>query len=147
MSVIDTENYSTVATVDVGTEPQAVVASPNGKFVYVANANDNTVQVIDTSSNTVIATIPVGRSPRALAITNDGDADDLDETLYVPNFFARPRAGFVPPSTANLGGERQHRPSRPEPRASRSSARASSTIRARRSSTSCRPQPTPSSTR
>ena len=104
MSVIDTDNYSTVATVDVGTEPQAVVASPNGKFVYVANANDNTVQVIDTSSNTVTATIPVGRSPRALAITNDGDADDLDETLYVPNFFARPRAGFVPPSTANLGG-------------------------------------------
>src|SRR5262249_105567 len=50
------------------------------------------------------ATIPVGRSPRALAITNDGDSDDLDELVYVPNFFARPRAGFVPPSTANLGG-------------------------------------------
>src|SRR5262249_17921379 len=104
VSVIETDNYTTVATVRVGTEPQALVASPNGKFVYVANANDNTVQVIDTSTNSVIATIPVGRSPRALAITNDGDADDLDETLYVPNFFARPRAGFVPPSTANLGG-------------------------------------------
>ncbi len=98
------DDYSTVATIDVGTEPWAVVASPNGHFVYVANANDNTVQVIDTNTNTVIATIPVGRSPRALAITNDGDADDLDETLYVPNFFARPRAGFTPPSSANLGG-------------------------------------------
>jgi len=104
VSVIDTENYTTVATVDVGTEPQALVASPNGRFVYVALANDNAVKVIDTSTNGVIATIPVGRSPRALAITNDGDADDLDETLYVPNFFARPRTGFVPPSSANLGG-------------------------------------------
>jgi YVTN family beta-propeller protein len=104
VSVIDTESYSTVATIDVGTEPQALVASPNGRYVYVANANDNTVQRITTSTNTVTATIPVGRSPRALAITNDGDADDLNETLYVPNFFGRPRAGFVPPSSANLGG-------------------------------------------
>ena len=61
MSVIDVENYTTVATIDVGTEPWAVVA-----------------------------TIPVGRSPRALAITNGDDTDDTDETLYVPNFFARP---------------------------------------------------------
>ena len=104
VSVIDTQSYATVATVTVGTEPQAIVSSPNGLFVYVANANDNTVQVIDTNTNTVAATIPVGRSPRALAITNDGDTDDLDEVLYVPSFFARPRAGFVPPSTVNLGG-------------------------------------------
>jgi YVTN family beta-propeller protein len=104
VSVIDTGSFATVATVHVGTEPQALVASPNGRFVYVANANDNTVQVIDTNTNGVVATIPVGRSPRALAITNDGDADDLDELLYVPSFFARPRTGFVPPSSANLGG-------------------------------------------
>ena len=30
--------------------------------------------------------------------------DDTDELLYVPNFFGRPRAGFTPPSSANLGG-------------------------------------------
>ncbi len=104
VSVIETETYTTVATVDVGTEPQALVASPNGRYVYVALANDDAVRVIDTDTNAVIASIPVGRSPRALAITDDGDADDLDETLYVPNFFARPRAGFAPPSSANLGG-------------------------------------------
>ena len=100
--------------------------------------------MIDTNTNGVIATIPVGRSPRALAITNDGDADDLDETLYVPNFFARPRTGFVPPSSANLGGsDDAGAASRPEPRGSRWSARASSTIRARPWSTSSRPRPTP----
>jgi YVTN family beta-propeller protein len=104
VSVIDMTDDTVVTTVDVGTEPWAVVASPNGRFVYVANANDDAVQVIDTSTNAVTATIAVGRSPRALAITNDGDADDTDEFLYVPNFFARPRTGFVPPSSANLGG-------------------------------------------
>jgi YVTN family beta-propeller protein len=94
----------TKQTIDVGTEPQAIVASPNGKFVYVANASDNTVQVINTAVNKVVKKIRVGRSPRALAITNDGDGQDGDERLYVANFFARPRAGFVPPGTGNLGG-------------------------------------------
>jgi YVTN family beta-propeller protein len=104
VQVISLLDYSTVATVTVGTEPWAVVASPNGLYVYAANANSNSVSAIDTGTNTVIATIPVGRSPRALAISNDGDADDLDERLYVPNFYARPRAGFTPPSSAGLGG-------------------------------------------
>jgi YVTN family beta-propeller protein len=101
---LDDADYEIERTIDVGTEPQAVLASPNGSYVYVANASDDSVQVIETRKNRVIATIPVGRSPRALAITNDGDRDDRDETLYVPNFFARPRAGFTPPSSADLGG-------------------------------------------
>jgi YVTN family beta-propeller protein len=104
VSVIDFESYTTIATIAVGAEPWAVATSPNGRFVYVAIANENALQVIDTSTNTVTATIPVGRSPRALAVTNDGDDDDLDELVYVPSFFARPRAGFTPPSSADLGG-------------------------------------------
>ena len=104
VQVISLLDYSTVATIPVGTEPWAVVAAPNGLYVYAANASSNTVSAIDTTTNIVFATIPVGRSPRALAITNDGDTDDLDEKIYVPNFYARPRAGFTPPSTNNLGG-------------------------------------------
>ena len=103
VTVVNLINF-TKQTIDVGTEPQAVVASPNGRFVYVANASDNTVQVINTALNRVVKTIPVGRSPRALAVTNDGDGLDRDERLYVANFFARPRHGFVPPGTGNLGG-------------------------------------------
>lgn len=104
VQVISLLDYSTVATIAVGTEPQAVVASPNGLYVYAANASSNTVSAIDTNSNVVFATVQVGRSPRALAITNDGDTDDLDEHILVPNFYARARAGFTPPSSANLGG-------------------------------------------
>jgi len=104
VQVISLLDYSTIATIPVGTEPWAVVAAANGLYVYAANASSNTVSAIDTASNVVFATIPVGRSPRALAITNDGDADDLDERIYVPNFYARPRVGFAPPSTGTLGG-------------------------------------------
>src|SRR5262245_33682752 len=104
VSVLDLNDGSLIDTIVVGTEPQAVVASPNGSRVYVANASDDTVEVVDTETNEVVATIPLGRSPRALAITNDGDLDDADETLYVANFFARPRTGFTPPSSADLGG-------------------------------------------
>ena len=104
VSAINLVSCQTVATIPVGTEPWAVAATPNGSRIYVANANSNSVSVIDTTTNTVVQTINVGRSPRALAITNDNDADDTDEKVYVPNFYARPRTGFTPPSTANLGG-------------------------------------------
>lgn len=103
VSVINLIDYST-HTITVGTEPYAAVASPNGVYIYVANASSNSVTVILTESDTVLTTIPVGRSPRALAVSNDGDNDDLDERIFVTNFFGRARAGFTPPSTADLGG-------------------------------------------
>ena len=44
----------------------------------------------------MITTIPnVGFEPRGLAITNDGDADDTDETVYVTQFLSLPIAGKV----------------------------------------------------
>jgi autotransporter-associated beta strand protein/YVTN family beta-propeller protein len=43
-----------------------VAATPNGKYVYVANSNSNTVSVIDTASQTV-----------GYTITNKANKDDL----------------------------------------------------------------------
>lgn len=80
----------------VGTEPSALALTPNGKRLYVANARSNTVSVIDTATDAVIKTITsVGNEPRGLAITNDGDADDADESLYVTQFLSLPIAGKV----------------------------------------------------
>lgn len=82
--------------IQVGTEPYSLVMSPNGTRLYVANARSNTVSVIDPDSEQVIATIRnVGSEPRGMALTNDGDGDDLDETLYVTQFLSLPIAGKI----------------------------------------------------
>jgi len=72
----------------VGTEPYGLALTPNGTKLYVANARSGSVSVIDTATETVIKTIDVGPEPRGIAITNDGDADDLDETVYVTQFLS-----------------------------------------------------------
>lgn len=73
----------------VGTEPYGLALTPNGRKLYVSNARSNTVSVIDTQTDVVIATIAnVGFEPRGLAVSNDSDADDADETLYVSQFLA-----------------------------------------------------------
>jgi YVTN family beta-propeller protein len=80
----------------VGTEPYGVAVTPNGKKLYVTNARSNSVSVIDTASNRVIKTIQnVGIEPRGIAITNDGDADDNDETVYVTQFLSLPVPGKI----------------------------------------------------
>src|SRR5262249_23380943 len=82
--------------VPVGTEPYGLALTPNGTRLYVTNARSNSVSVIDTATDTVVKTIAnVGFEPRGLAITNDGDADDTDETVYVTQFLALPIAGRV----------------------------------------------------
>lgn len=77
--------------IKVGTEPFGVALTPNGTKLYVSNKSSNGVSVIDTASNRVIRTIEnVGFHPRGIAITNDGDGEDDDETVYVTQFFGMP---------------------------------------------------------
>src|SRR5262249_20147392 len=67
--------------------PSGIVASPKGKFLYVANANSDTVSVIDTTADAVVETIdckpeaklPFGTGSNAVALSADGS------TLYVAN--------------------------------------------------------------
>ena len=78
----------------VGTEPYSLLLTPNGTKLYVANSRSNDITVIDTATLYVDKTITgVGAEPRGLAMTNDGDENDDDETLYVTNFLALPIPG------------------------------------------------------
>jgi len=95
---------------NVGSEPTSILISPTGRQIYVANSADGTVSVILTqdlssdplSLNGRLADSgflgPTARDrlglahPRALAITDDGDEDDEDETLYATEFFSQPLA-------------------------------------------------------
>jgi len=74
-------------TIPVDLHPSGLIAGKDGRLVYVANANSDTVSVIDTRTEEVVETIacrPEGRLPfgsgsNALALSPDGG------TLYVAN--------------------------------------------------------------
>jgi len=82
--------------IHVGVEPYGLALTPNGAKLYVTNARSNSVSVIDTATDTVVKTIvDAGLEPRGIAISNDGDADDTDETVYVTQFLSLPIPGRV----------------------------------------------------
>jgi DNA-binding beta-propeller fold protein YncE len=92
---------------DVGSEPTGVALSPTGKSAFVANWQDGTISVVDTAKLTVRETYDLNAAlvstgflgevkpraalahPRALVVTNNLDANDKDETLYVTEYFGQ----------------------------------------------------------
>jgi YVTN family beta-propeller protein len=98
VSIISTSNRSVMGTIAVGTEPWALALTPNKTRLYVANASSDSVTVINTVTDRVLRTIQrAGDNPRAIAITNDGDASDADEKVFVASFLAIYRPGEVRP--------------------------------------------------
>lgn len=86
VSVIDTADHKVIATIEVGDNPNDLRLADDGRL-FVACANDNTVQVIDTKTLTVIEKLsttltpraPGGSTPNALAI------DEKRHLLYIAN--------------------------------------------------------------
>jgi YVTN family beta-propeller protein len=89
VSVLSPETGKTLEVVKTGLHPNKIIKSPDEKYVYVANGNDDNISVITTRNNKVTETISVrlneeknpyfGDSPDGLALSSDGD------TLYVAN--------------------------------------------------------------
>jgi YVTN family beta-propeller protein len=78
--VIETIKTSLDPKAPVGSTPNAVVVSPEGRLLYVANADNNNVAMIDIrdkEESKVMGFIPTGWYPSALAISPDG------RTLYI----------------------------------------------------------------
>lgn len=96
VSVVNLVSFAVDKIIPVGAEPMGVAVSPNGTKLYVANSASNSVSVLDATTDTVITTLNLtlaGNSPRAIGITNDGDLDDTDETVFVAMFFGGLRTG------------------------------------------------------
>ncbi len=87
VSVIHLSQDTSESQIPVGLHSSAMVLSPNGRYVVVANAGSDTLSVIDTRTDTVVETIWVkpspadlfGASPNALVFNPKGDM------LYVAN--------------------------------------------------------------
>jgi YVTN family beta-propeller protein len=79
--------WKAVKSIETGLHPSGLAASPDRRFVYVANASSDTVSVIDTRADAVAETVacrpearlPFGSGSNAVALSPDGG------TLYVAN--------------------------------------------------------------
>ena len=58
-------------TLVVGTEPEGVTASPDGRWIYVTGETSNTGSVIDVAAERVVATFLVDARPRDVAFSHD----------------------------------------------------------------------------
>lgn len=87
IAVVDPVSLSVLAEIPVGSNPNDLVLTSDGKYLFTACANDNSVHVIDLESRKVIEKLqtacfpdaPTGSTPNALAISEN------DKRLYVAN--------------------------------------------------------------
>ncbi|MBC8135375.1 MAG: bifunctional YncE family protein/alkaline phosphatase family protein [Fibrella sp.] len=85
VSLLDLGTGKEVTQIETGLHASDLLLSEDGKSLYVANANQDTISIVDTGQrrlrNTVIvkpdASLPFGSAPNALALSPDG------KTLYV----------------------------------------------------------------
>ena len=87
---IDGTTPSVSEPLGVGAEPTGLALAPSGRTLYVAEHAEGRVAVIDTAAMAEIGAITAPRNPRGIAVTNDGDQDDADELIIVPEFFGEP---------------------------------------------------------
>jgi len=87
VELFDTSTWQSVACIPTGTHPNEMTFSPDGKRLFVACANNNTVTVIDVAQRKAVEQInvalspkaPAGSTPNSLALSPDG------KRLYVAN--------------------------------------------------------------
>ena len=85
--IFDTQKNSIHTEIAVGDNPNDICRTANGKYLFVANANDNSVSVIDVKNTKVIETLssslfaaaPPGSTANAVALSAD------EKTLYIAN--------------------------------------------------------------
>jgi YVTN family beta-propeller protein len=85
--LFDTEKQKITQQLVVGDNPNEICSTKSGKYLFVANANDNSVSVVDTKQFKVIETLNAALYPDAPSgSTSNGVALSTDEkTLYVAN--------------------------------------------------------------
>jgi len=85
--LFDTEKQIVKGSIPVGDNPNDLCITRKGKYLFVSNANDNSVSVISTGLNKVIETLntalypnsPSGSTTNSLALSED------EKTLYIAN--------------------------------------------------------------
>lgn len=87
VAIYNTTTGNIEGPIRTGEHPNELLLSKNGNYLFVANANDNSVSIIDTKNNKVVETISASLYPtRLTGSTTNGLALSPDEkTLYIAN--------------------------------------------------------------
>ena len=87
VKIYDTKLQAFVGSVVVGDHPNDMCINKKGTYLYVANANDNTVSVIDLIKRKNIETLNAALYPNAPSgsTTNSVALSDDEQTLYIAN--------------------------------------------------------------
>jgi DNA-binding beta-propeller fold protein YncE len=87
VAVIDTKEWKEIARWDAEEHPNEMLLTKNGRYLFVANANRNSVSILDTTTGKTVETLiaelmpnaPPGNTPNSLALSPN------EEFLYVAN--------------------------------------------------------------
>ncbi|HEY3837172.1 MAG TPA: beta-propeller fold lactonase family protein [Bryobacteraceae bacterium] len=111
VAVIDTKTFNVTARWATEEHPNEMVLSKDGKRLFVANANRNTVSVLDTADGHLTETLlaeltanaPSGNTPNSLALSPDGgmlfvaNANINTISVFDVNVAGKARSiGFIP---------------------------------------------------
>ena len=94
--VVDGVERAVRAVLPVGAEPGQIALSPSGRRAYITLTSSDQMLAVDTVHLTVLTAVPVAARPYALAVTDDGDAADNDEKIYITHLQAFPRPDGEP---------------------------------------------------
>jgi len=85
--IYDTRSNVFTDSISVGDHPNDLCLTRNGRYLYVANANDNSVSLVDIRARKVVETLNAALYPTLLSgSTTNGVALSADEkTLYIAN--------------------------------------------------------------
>jgi YVTN family beta-propeller protein len=85
--VFDRSTLATVATIPVGTNPDAILYEPSTKSVWTFNGGSNNITVIDAATQKVVATIPVPGKPEFAVADGTGtvfnNIEDKNEIIRI----------------------------------------------------------------
>ena len=76
--MVDAETHRVIGSIETGTTPHGLVASPDGRRIYITGETDDDVVAIDTATSKVLWKAPVGEQPNEPALSADG------RHIYVP---------------------------------------------------------------
>ena len=85
--IFDTDSKKITTKLAIGDNPNELLLTKDGKYLYVANANDNSVAVVETKTNKIIEVLNAALFPNAPnGSTTNGIALSEDEKqLYIAN--------------------------------------------------------------